>query len=202
LRIDVEVWDDFVPEGVVVKIVNKIALHERQKAVFEITKGDFDRITRQLAAKHGGVPKKQKIEEAADDAVVEAQGFVLDSKTRKALEKYAMEAAKRYFTSLRYVVEDHSAGHPYDLLCTKKKDRLYIEVKGTQTNGDGIILTSGEVRFARRKKGQMALFLVHSINVSPNGKLSNGQVKVILPWNVAEGRLKPISFVYEVPTSQ
>jgi hypothetical protein len=151
-----------------------------------------------------------ELEAETDDSVVEAlekshvksQGFLLDSKTRKALETHAMDAAKRHFASLGYVVKDHSAGHPYDLLCSRGKERLYVEVKGTQTKGDGIILTAGEVRFARRKKGQMALFLVHSIKVSADGALSNGQDKVILPWDVDEGRLKPISFVYDVPTSR
>jgi hypothetical protein len=96
-------------------------------------------------------------------------------------------------------VEDHSQGHPYDLRCTRKKERLYVEVKGTQTNGDGIILTAGEVMFARRHKEEMALFLLHSIKVSADGKLSNGQEKLIVPWDVDEGHLKPISFMYEVP---
>jgi hypothetical protein len=41
-----------------------------------------------------------------------------------------------------------------------------VEVKGTQTSGREIILTSGEVEFARRRQGQMALFVLHSIQAS------------------------------------
>ena len=110
-----------------------------------------------------------------------------------------MNAAKRHFTKLGYAVEDHSKDHPYDLRCMKKKDILHVEVKGTQTDGDGIILTNGEVKFARRNKGQMALFLLHSINVSADGKLSEGQERVIVPWDLEEGSLKPLSFMYELP---
>jgi hypothetical protein len=143
-----------------------------------------------------------------DDTVVEAlesshaksQGFLLDSKLRKALEKYAMDAAKQHFMSQGYSVEDHSKDHPYDLRCTRNKSVRYVEVKGTQTNGKDIILTSGEVEFARRNKGQMALFILHSINVSKNNLvLTNGQKRLIVPWDVDEGYLKPMSFMYEVP---
>ena len=148
------------------------------------------------------------MEGSADDAAIEAlekthaksQGFQLDSKLRKALEDYAMDAAKRHFMSLGYDVEDHSKNHPYDLRCTKKKERLYVEVKGTQTNGEGVFLTSGEVEFARQHKGHMALFLLHSIKVSENKKvLTNGQTHVILPWDGDQGSLKPVSYQYEAP---
>jgi hypothetical protein len=110
-----------------------------------------------------------------------------------------METATKHFTSQGYSVEDHSKNHSYDLLCTKKKERLHVEVKGTVTNGDGIILTSGEVKFARSHKGEMGLFILHSIKVSADGNLSNGQEKVIVQWDVDKGQLKPISFMYDVP---
>jgi hypothetical protein len=77
--------------------------------------------------------------------------------------------------------------------------RLYVEVKGTVTRGDCIILTSGEVKFARSHKGEMRLFILHSIQVSDDGKLSNGKPKVSVPWDVDKGKLKPMAFNYKVP---
>ena len=74
-----------------------------------------------------------------------------------------MDSAKKYFRSKGYDVEDRSKGNPYDLQCTKTNERLNVEVKGTQTDGRSIILTSGEVEFARRNKAQIALFVLHSI---------------------------------------
>lgn len=128
-----------------------------------------------------------------------SQGFQLDSKTRKAIEDYAMASATKHFTSQGYSVEDHHKDHPYDLLCLTRKVRLYVEVKGTVTSGDSIILTSGEVKFARSHKDEMGLFILHSIQVSADSRLSNGHKKVFLPWDVGEGSLKPLSFMYEVP---
>jgi hypothetical protein len=84
----------------------------------------------------------------AEKSYAKSQGFMLDSKLRKALENYAMVAATEYFSSKGFAVDNHSANHPYDLRCTKKNEVLYVEVKGTQTNGKGIFLTFGEVEFA------------------------------------------------------
>jgi hypothetical protein len=145
-----------------------------------------------------------------DDAVLGAlektqaasQGFLLDSKLRKALEEYAMEAAKGYFESLGYTCDDHHETKPYDLQCRRRQEVLHIEVKGTQTDGSAIILTPSEVEFARSHKGQMALYVLHSIQVSEGGDgfvLSKGQRNLILPWDVDLGTLKPMSFKYEVP---
>jgi hypothetical protein len=209
-RIDVDGWRYYVPDGVSVKGLNKIRRPEIQLAVFGITKGYFDQIAKKLAAEFGGVPDEDDtggMTIAEADAVVEAlekghaksQGFQIDSKTRKAIEAYAMEAAKKHFKSLGYSVEDHSKNHSYDLLCTKKKERLHAEIKGTVTSGDGIILTSGEVKFARSHKGEMGLFILHSIQVSAEGKVSDGKQKVIVPWDVDDGKLKPMAFNYEVP---
>jgi len=137
---------------------------------------------------------------AIEKSYAKSQGFQLDSKTRKALEDRAMRAARRHFSSLGYAVEDRSKNHPYDLLCTRKRERLHVEVKGTQTKGEGIVLTSGEVNFARSHKPAMALFVLHSIRVSATGRLSGGKNRVVAPWDVDLGRLKPISFMYEVPS--
>lgn len=210
-RIDVEEWQHYVPEGIPWLSSLKISAPEIRRAFFKIPKKAFDQIAKQLAAKNGSTPKNQgagRMTVAVDDSVVEAleesharsQGFLLDSKLRKALEDYAMEAAKKYFRSKGYDVEDRSKGNPYDLRCTNPKERLHVEVKGTQTDGKNIILTSGEVEFARRIKEQMALFVLHSIKVSPDGKvLSNGEKNVILPWDVDQGCLKSISYMYELP---
>jgi hypothetical protein len=211
VRIDVESWDNYRPDGIVLPIVNKTAINERQLAVFKIEKSDFDLIVYKLESQSGSASDAHAtgvVAIAEDDTVVEAlekghakkQGFLLDSKLRKALEDYAMEAATRYFRKKGYDVEDLHEDHPYDLRCTKKDEKLYVEVKGTQTNGESIILTSGEVEFARRQKGQMALFVLHSIKVSPDGAvLSNEEKTVILPWDVDQGCLKPISYWYEAP---
>jgi hypothetical protein len=159
----------------------------------------------------GELPDADGTGVGADDAAVEAQersqargqGFLLDGRLRKALEDHAMNAAKRHFESLGYEWEDHSKGEPYDLRCSRAQEVLYVEVKGTQTDGREIILTAGEVEFGRRHKGQMGLFVLHSIEVSEEDGgfvMGKGERRLILPWDVELSTLKPVSFVYGLPS--
>lgn len=130
------------------------------------------------------------------------QGFLRDKEVRPRIEQYAMEAAKRYFESLQFAWEDHSKSQSYDLYCKRGTEALYIEVKGTTTDGRVVILTDGEVEFARRHRHQMGLFIFHSIEVSEAGGqfvLTGGEKTSILSWDMDHGCLKPLSFTYEIP---
>lgn len=214
-RIDVEEWQNYAAGGISWLPGLTIPRHEIQRAFFKIDEKSFDKIRKRLTTLSDVSQESRKrqvgpgkIVDEADEAAVEAleknhaksQGFVLDSELRKALEKYSMEAAIQHFRSLGYTVEDCSKDHPYDLKCVRENETLYVEVKGTQTNGKGVILTSGEVEFARRHKSQMALFVLHSISVSKDQtKLSNGVQLVIHPWVVEHGALNPLSYKYDVP---
>ena len=141
--------------------------------------------------------------EAAEHIQARGQGFVLDSKLRKALEDFAMDAAKQYFKGQGYQWEDHSKSHPYDLRCIRGAEVLYVEVKGTQTDGFEVILTPGEVEFARGHKNQMALFVLHSVLVTKSDGddflLSGGEPFPLLPWDVDGGSLKPLSYKCTLP---
>src|SRR5262249_18635860 len=57
--------------------------------------------------------------EALERSQARGQGFLLDSKLRKALEDYAMDTAKRYFEAEGYEWEDCSKTCPYDLRCIR-----------------------------------------------------------------------------------
>jgi hypothetical protein len=102
------------------------------------------------------------------------------------------------------VCEDHSASNPYDLLCTKRKKTLYVEVKATTTDGCGVFLTPGEVDHARNHKGKVALFIVRSIDVEERSgayTLSGGEDFVLMDWDVDQGALKPTLYMYQVPVN-
>lgn len=211
-RIDVEEWRCIVPEGIEMKGLLKYILKKPHLAVTKIDKTFFRRIEKQLkkpASSSFKTDLSSEVDEVREDAAVEAletshaksQGFQLDSKLRKALELYAMDLATAYFESMGYDVDDHSKKHPYDLHCARKDELLFVEVKGTQTKGDGVFLTHGEVGFARKHKDQMVLFVVHSIKVAKDGiTLSDGTKLLVSPWNIDKGRLKPMSFDYQVPS--
>jgi len=76
------------------------------------------------------------------------QGFVTSPMIRKAIDAYAMRCAINHFQAAGYVVEDMSARNPFDLRCHNATEDIFVEVKGTQTPGQTVILTANEVGFA------------------------------------------------------
>jgi hypothetical protein len=79
---------------------------------------------------------------------------------------------------------------------------LYVEVKGTQAVGTEILLTPNEIKFANEHRGEMALFLVHSIEVKKkSGKVvtSGGATHIDVNWVIDEARLSPLGYSYCLP---
>ncbi len=138
---------------------------------------------------------------AAQEALDRArgQGFAATPGALRAAEARAMRVATAHFRSEGFDVEDVSAHSPYDLRCTRGREVLRVEVKGTTTKGDVLLLTRNSVNFNRTPKSRMALFMLHSVNVKParSGVVATGGSKRILrPWNVEEGTLTPIGFTW------
>ena len=113
-----------------------------------------------------------------------------------------MELAEEHFGKEYEVTR---RGKPYDLHCVHRTSGavLYVEVKGTTTAGEEVLLTPNEVRFAREHSGQMALFVQSGIVVeqSEDGQVtaSAGISRTWKPWNVDAGKLKAVGYVYTVP---
>jgi hypothetical protein len=127
------------------------------------------------------------------------QGFQSNVEARLMIESHAMAICKKYYSDKKYVVKDVSANCPYDFIITKNGLSRLVEVKGTQTTGDTIILTKNEVELSRTQGDSMALFIVHSIVMNKKTvKEGSGVVSIIDPWRVSNDRLTPISFTYRL----
>jgi hypothetical protein len=127
------------------------------------------------------------------------QGFQSDVEARLMIESHAMALCKKYFSDKEYLVEDVSANRSYDFLIKKDGLSRFVEVKGTQTTGDTIILTKNEVEQSRTQSDRMVLFIVHSIVMNKKSvKKGSGVVSIIDPWKVNDDRLTPISFTYRL----
>ena len=128
------------------------------------------------------------------------QGFQSDVMIRMMIESYAMAACKKYYSDKGYKVVDDSAKSSYDFIIHKKNEvsRL-VEVKGTQTVGNTIILTKNEVCLSREQGENMVLFIVHSIVMNKNAvKKGSGYITIHEPWIVNDDRLTPISYTYKL----
>lgn len=127
------------------------------------------------------------------------QGFSITPELRKKIEEYAVNRAVGCFKKLGYDVEYVGNRKSYDLLCKRSNKELRVEVKGSQTTGNSVILTPNEV--ANAKEHSSALFILHSVKVHRSGKkqyeVSGGQERVLNPWKVSgHGILKAVTYNY------
>jgi len=131
------------------------------------------------------------------------QGFLASVEKRVALEKHAMRAALAWYTSQGWACKDVSGFEAYDLECTKASDWLHVEVKGTTTSGDRVIVTRGEVARALEFHPNTELFVLADIEfaLAPDGLIgAKGGYRRICPgWASVANSLTPIGFEFQLP---
>lgn len=130
-------------------------------------------------------------------AASQGQGFAATATQRRAIEQLAMKRALAHFRKHYQVVTNTSQQKGVlDLCCGSAAKKLRVEVKGTTTTGESVILTRREVERARTER--CALFVLHSIEL--DGDKAKGGTAVVIPrWRVDEGQLTPINFTYKLP---
>jgi hypothetical protein len=134
-------------------------------------------------------------------AAARGQRYVSDPAARKAVEDYAVQIAIAHFSAQRYEIEKR--GKPFDLKCSKVSQSLFVEVKGSQTPCEEVALTPNEVQFACDHHQEMALFVVHAIELNgSHGKYTaHGGIALLFhPWSPEAENLKPAAFVYRLPS--
>lgn len=125
---------------------------------------------------------------------VGGQGFVTSPEYRKAIELHAMRLALEHYSRAWPEVQDVSATEPFDLLCLGNGRQLRVEVKGTASSGECVLLTRNEVRHARTYRGQIALFLVSHVEIDSSGAARGGRIVQFEPWDIDRNRLEPIAY--------
>jgi hypothetical protein len=129
------------------------------------------------------------------------QGRGLTGPERKAVEDHAMEAAKQYLMANGYPnVEDKRAGS-YDFLAFNETSSIKVEVKGTTSAGEKVILTRNEVKLHIEEYPNNALIVLHGIHLERGDPpvATGGQLKVFLPWELDDSTLEPLGYEYPVP---
>lgn len=128
------------------------------------------------------------------------QGFGLRPAERRAVELQAMIRAKLHLEAQGWRVRDVSLTHSYDFECARASEKLIVEVKGTTTLGEQIIVTRNEVAAQRAHHPNNALILVHSIKLARTTEptATGGDVHMVSPWQIEDARLQPLAFQYSV----
>ncbi len=127
-------------------------------------------------------------------------GFRLTTEEKNAIELRAVSVATDQLIRDGYTVRDVGATRAYDLHARRGDENLVVEVKGTTSPGEIIILTRNEVTLHLERYPNNALAVVHSIKLDRNARppvASDGVLVYEHPWAVDEERLTPISYRYE-----
>jgi hypothetical protein len=159
----------------------------------------------QLSSLPEGFSPVEQAEDAVEQAAGRAarrgrgQGFQVDQAAKAAVEAHAMNVATDFYSE-SWTVEDVHGSESYDLLCRRGGEEMHVEVKGTTTSGQEVILTPNEVTHARTFQ-HTALFILTDISLerTDDGTVvaSGGIPQMVDPWDIADGILIPIGFRYQ-----
>jgi hypothetical protein len=107
--------------------------------------------------------------------------------------------------SREWEVKDMHADHPYDLECRRGLELLHVEVKGSTSRGEAVLVTPNEVSHARAQHPNTELFIVSGIMVDRAAtaapEVSGGVERRVRGWGADESRLRPVGFEYRIDES-
>lgn len=120
---------------------------------------------------------------------------------KKLIEEHAVEVAitqlqKKGFTNIKNVGKNHS----YDIAAKLNGIDYYIEVKGTISLGEKVVLTKNEVLLHKQEHPNNALIVVSEINLdrSEPPSVKGGKVLFISPWKINESDLEALGYDYRI----
>lgn len=99
------------------------------------------------------------------------QGIQLDQALRKEIEMAAQERLTRVFHEDGWTVADTHTTEPSDARAARDGEIRYLEAKGTTTAGESVIVTRGEVEFAREHPGECVIGIVSGMRVGDDGHI-------------------------------
>jgi hypothetical protein len=153
--------------------------------VFRVTREQWARLVSLVGGPASEEPAVREVEALirTPNYIGSGQGFGLSTPEREALESYSMRRAKEYFAAHCYAVRDVSRTCSFDLLCSSADKELRVEVKGTTSLGEQIVLTKREVEEASIPG--YVLFVVSEIVLArEDGSVvaEGGQCRMIPLW--------------------
>ncbi len=129
------------------------------------------------------------------------QGRGLTAPERKAVEERAVSVATEYLKGAGWpTIEDVGATESYDLLATNEEGSIKVEVKGTTSAGEKVVVTRNEVHLHLEEFPKNALIVVSKINLVKGDPpvASGGTLTVLLPWKIDTSTLDALGFEYPI----
>ncbi|OBK18592.1 protein NO VEIN domain-containing protein [Mycobacterium asiaticum] len=120
----------------------------------------------------------------------------------KAIELRAVQLTREHFeNALGYTTEDVGATQSYDVHAMKGDEIVKIEVKGTTTAGEAVVLTRNEVKLHLAEHPNNAFALVRNIVLDRSTdppSATCGELELVMPWELDLSRLEPIAYTYRI----
>ena len=161
----------------------------------------------QVTPSPGDTPENIELIETVERAAgrwvgkAQGQGFRLTQPEKVLIENQAMQMATEYYVELGWGVVDVSkANGSYDLHVTRGDETLHVEVKGTTSLGEQIVVTRSEVTKQRTYYPENALVIIRCITLdrttSP-ATVNGGELIEISPWQIDDDSLKVVAYFYK-----
>jgi hypothetical protein len=127
------------------------------------------------------------------------QGLQMDPEVRKAIEDAAQDRLMNHYRDLGWTVTDTRQNRPYDAVADNGTERIYLEAKGTQSQGDSVIVTPNEVQHARRHPGACVMGVWSGMSVVDGVVDRKAGDFRILPFRPEDQDLRPRDFDWMLP---
>lgn len=123
------------------------------------------------------------------------QRWQMDPARRKKVEDAAQDRLMAHYRQMDWRVKDVRHGNPYDAIATIDGKTLWLEAKGTETAGASVIVTAGEVKWAREHPGHCVLGVLSDVTFLPNDNVdpASGTLRTF-NWEPDSGVLDPRDF--------
>ncbi|BCW11498.1 hypothetical protein NtRootA4_25620 [Arthrobacter sp. NtRootA4] len=137
--------------------------------------------------------------DASDLPDARGQGVQMDAAIRRTIENAAQDRLMKEYRDQGWTVTDTRLNSPYDALAVKGTEKIYLEAKGTQSQGKSVILTRNEVKHARLHPGTCV------IGIWSGMRLVDGEVDPsvgdfrVLDFNPASEDLNARDFDWTLP---
>ena len=120
---------------------------------------------------------------------------------KKVIEEHAVEIAIKHLEVKGFTnVKDVGKNHSYDIAAKLNGIDFYIEVKGTISLGEKVVLTKNEVQLHRQEYPNNAIAVVSQIELDRNDPPSakGGRVLFISPWKIEDSDLEALGYDYRI----
>ncbi len=128
------------------------------------------------------------------------QGRLLDAALRRELEDFAQQRLMDFYEDDGWDVEDLRTRNSFDARATKDEAVLYLEAKGTVTDGERVIVTRGEVKWARGHPEECVIGILSGVKLTDQGIDEKSGTLRRYNWMGKEIDLTPRQYDFQPPT--